>query len=506
MNRFLLYLLILSVLVACNAAETEQESEDVSGEELAQIYCASCHSFPEPGFLNKESWEKHMLPRMGYFLGMYENDNVRAALHKPGPGGQLVNEAEVFPKAQLIDTASWRKIKNYYLQNAPEHLNAARTKSIPQELKLFEVKYPSIKRSPPGATMVQFTAKGNVFAGDVYQSKLLQFDGDLKFVQELEVSQGAVHLHHQDNFNYLTVMGSFSPKDDPLGFILKFDEKGKSKVIVKDLRRPVHASYTDLNGDGLTDIVVSEFGEWVGRLSLFEQQKDGSYRHEVLINQTGALRTYLKDMNADGRLDIISLFGQGDESIYISYNLGDMKFRHEKVLRFSPSNGSSYFDMMDVNNDGHLDIVYTAGDNADFDPILKPYHGVYVFENNGENQFEQTFFYQLNGAFGARLGDFDMDGDIDIAAISFFPDFENSPEESFVFLEQKENSKFEAHSIPEATDGRWAVMDMLDYDNDGDLDLVLGSLAFEVIPPNPIMERWMEKGIPFIVLENKTNP
>ncbi|MFT5436906.1 MAG: hypothetical protein ACI840_001558 [Ulvibacter sp.] len=45
-------------------------------------------------------------------------------------------------------------------------------------------------------------------------------------------------------------------------------------------------------------------------------------------------------------------------------------------------------------------------------------------------------------------------------------------------------------------------MDASDYDKDGDIDLVLGSLAFEVVPKLGFVEKWMEDGIPFIVLEN----
>ena len=45
-------------------------------------------------------------------------------------------------------------------------------------------------------------------------------------------------------------------------------------------------------------------------------------------------------------------------------------------------------------------------------------------------------------------------------------------------------------------------MDVGDYDSDGDTDLIMGSLAFEVIPDNGLVKKWVEKGIPFIVLEN----
>ena len=47
-------------------------------------------------------------------------------------------------------------------------------------------------------------------------------------------------------------------------------------------------------------------------------------------------------------------------------------------------------------------------------------------------------------------------------------------------------------------------MDCADRDRDGDLDLVLGSLAFEVIPDNGEVQKWVSNGIGYVVLENLT--
>jgi hypothetical protein len=46
-------------------------------------------------------------------------------------------------------------------------------------------------------------------------------------------------------------------------------------------------------------------------------------------------------------------------------------------------------------------------------------------------------------------------------------------------------------------------MDVADYDTDGDLDIIIGALAFEVIPANTgMVDKWVKNGIPFVVLEN----
>lgn len=135
---------------------------------------------------------------------------------------------------------------------------------------------------------------------------------------------------------------------------------------------------------------------------------------------------------------------------------------------------------------------------------MKDYHGIYIFLNDGKSGFKQTYFYQMNGAYKAMARDYDLDGDLDIAAISFFPDYRQYPEESFVYLRNKGNLKFDDHSFPEATNGRWMVMDAGDMDADNDIDLVLGSFVY-FLPDGDttgLGKRWLKTSPSLIVLEN----
>jgi len=130
---------------------------------------------------------------------------------------------------------------------------------------------------------------------------------------------------------------------------------------------------------------------------------------------------------------------------------------------------------VDFNKDGLMDILVTNGDNGEYPSPPKRYHGIRLYLNRGGLRFEEAFFYPLNGAFCAMARDFDQDGDLDIAAISFFPDYEKSPNESFVYLENKGNMQFTASTFSQCIVGRWLVMDVGDLDGDGDVDIVLGS-------------------------------
>ena len=96
--------------------------------------------------------------------------------------------------------------------------------------------------------------------------------------------------------------------------------------------------------------------------------------------------------------------------------------------------------------------------------------------------------------------DYDGDGDLDIAAISFFADYANQPEEGFVYLENRGDFNFEASSLPETQSGRWITMNAGDLNGDGKPDLVLGNFS---VGPTPIKPKkdW-KQGPPFLFLNN----
>lgn len=91
--------------------------------------------------------------------------------------------------------------------------------------------------------------------------------------------------------------------------------------------------------------------------------------------------------------------------------------------------------------------------------------------------FEQAYFFRINGAYKTIPLDFDNDGDLDMAAISFFPDYAERPEESFVYFENQGDLNFQPQSFKNASNGRWLIMDAGDIDGDGDMDLALALLC-----------------------------
>jgi hypothetical protein len=133
--------------------------------------------------------------------------------------------------------------------------------------------------------------------------------------------------------------------------------------------------------------VVCEFGNLIGSLSWLENKGDNKYERHIIRAVPGAIRAYVNDYNHDGLPDLWVLFAQGDEGIFLFTNQGHGRFTQQTLIRFPPCYGSSSFELVDFNKDGYPDILYTCGDNADFSPVLKPYHGIYIYLNDGHNHF-----------------------------------------------------------------------------------------------------------------------
>jgi hypothetical protein len=155
----------------------------------------------------------------------------------------------------------------------------------------------------------------------------------------------------------------------------------------------------------------------------------------VLLPVPGATKCFVRDMDGDGLQDIVALLAQGDESVYILFNRGGLKFDAQRVLRFPPDYGTTDIVLKDFDHDGKVDIITAHGDNADYSNIPKAYHGIRIHINSGSNAFAEKFFYPVYGVTKVLAEDFDKDGDIDLAAASFYAEYSQLKDEAFIYLE-----------------------------------------------------------------------
>lgn len=512
--------LALWICFSCSTSEKRKERASntklESAETLSKKYCTSCHLFPTPDLLDKKTWEDHTLPAMGYRFGIY-TDRTRDSLLEKGLGRRIVEEANIFPTNQLITVAEWESIKQYYIKHAPEKLRSATDTISFKNHSLFTVKVPDFKIERPAISALAYDDnKHLLYVADCSRenhSSVTILNTSFKPVTSLGLPHPVSNLTVRNDTLYILTMGHFVPSDEPAGQLLKAiknkegDYEGYQRVL-KNLKRPVDVAYGDLNDDGTDEIVVCEFGNHTGSVSLFTKEGK-SYLKKILLDAAGATNVIIEDMDNDRRKDIVALMSQGDEGIDIYFNRGKGNLERRRVLRFPPVFGSSSFSLTDMNKDGYKDIVYTNGDNADASRILKAYHGIRIFINDHHNNFTESYFFPLHGAYKSITQDFDNDGDTDIAAISFFADYLHHPEQGFVYLEnvsRPDHFIFTPFVIPASSNGRWITMTNGDTNGDDLEDLILGSFTSMSISGdtlNIIRNRFIKKSMPLLVLQNK---
>jgi hypothetical protein len=128
--------------------------------------------------------------------------------------------------------------------------------------------------------------------------------------------------------------------------------------------------------------------------------------------------------------------------------------------------------------------------------------------NDGNEQFEETYFYPLPGAYKAIVKDFDRDGDFDIAAVAFFPDFINHAEKGFVFLDNisaVDQISFSPNVTEKVKSGRWITLGDADINKDGYDDIVLGAFTSMAITGDSTLtlkNSFSDSSNPIMLLKN----
>lgn len=509
MRKYILVVVVLLVWSCGPIAERKQpppslnqlaQSDlDLSGEQLANGYCAACHVKPEPEVLDRLTWETKVLPDMRKRMGLYLEEDFGSAL----PEDEGVPSG-IYSKTQLISRENWQKLLAYYLENAPETPIPQAEKETPKAgipgFKLEVPNFPFI-RSNLTTLLEVHPQTGELWLGHRFRA-LYRLDSKNSFSQldSIPTPVAPVQIRWRTNNSFdLLSMGLMDPANDSLGILSFYSKSGQTHQnlpIQEKLMRPVHVEYADWNGDGVEDQLISHFGNHLGKLSLY-LSKAGGFEEQVLKKDPGARRSIAVDFDQDGDQDILVLMTQAKESILLFENQGGGKFREEVLLAFQPAFGSSDFRYSDMNGDQIRDLVLVNGDNADQSQIFKFYHGVRIFEGTEKGGFKEGWFYPMYGATGLEVGDFDQDGKVDLVAIAFFPDRKQMPKQDLIYFRQVKKGVFQSHVLANSPDFHWLTITQGDVDLDGDQDLLIGTFAFNQLYKAPT-EQWR----PFVILRN----
>jgi hypothetical protein len=493
-------LLLLGCLRVGAVTDLEQRTE---GLRLARQFCVTCHLFPDPSAADYRTWHDEILPRMKYRLGFSTPELEKST------NISILREHHRIPPKPVMSEEQWLTLSSFYFAEAPKSPRP----QVPHEVVSvgatpFQVVVPTFRLTNQSISAIAIDpVRHELWLGDDPTRSLYRLSTNGSLLETVSLSNPPSRIRFHGDRMQVTGMGQLSPNDLAAGALFQLGgPAGKTSVnaVLEGLRRPVDFLEQDFDGDGTTEFVVAEFGNNIGGLARYYGRL-GHWKREDLLSMPGTVRLEAADFDRDGRIDFAALVAQETEALYLFRNNGKGGFDRRTLFQKPPQYGHSHFETVDFDLDGRLDFLVSNGDNGEFNSPLKPYHGIRLYRSDTNGDLEEKWFYPVNGAYSAHAADFDGDGDLDIAAISYFPDYGANPRESFLYFENLGGWKFRPSTIKECIAGRWMVMAAGDLDGDGDEDVVLGSY---IRGPNPVpdflMNLWDRSHIPALILMNRS--
>ena len=223
-------------------------------------------------------------------------------------------------------------------------------------------------------------------------------------------------------------LGTFSAVDHKRGSVVWIRQnKGKysKHVILENVGRVSEVALSDLDKDGDLDVVVAEFG-WMntGSLSILynpggrKSKSQKAWRVEKLDAGRGAVSVKVADLDADGQVEVVALFGQEREEVLAYRRKPNGQYRSERIFEAgNPLWGGTLLQIVDIDKDGDVDILLGNGDTLD-SPRAATFQGAHLLKNDGTARFTVTQLAALPGLQDIEAGDFDGDGDLDLLLVA----------------------------------------------------------------------------------------
>jgi hypothetical protein len=287
-------------------------------------------------------------------------------------------------------------------------------------------------------------------------------------------------------------LGELFPDNRRIGSVVVLENDGRqqftSHVVAQGVARVADARAGDLDGDGDLDLAVAGFGYDQGETFWLENRGGWQFTPHQLQPLSGAINAIPVDVNGDGFLDIVTLVSQEWEEIWTFLNDGHGGFTPKLVWGSTNSDfGSSWISVVDLDQDGDPDILYSNGDAFDYAPAnSRPWHGVQWLENLGAARFQFHRIADLSGASSPQAADLDGDGDLDVAVVSAYNRWDDKNAQSLVWLENNGHQQFTLHAVA-SSPTHLITLAIGDLDLDGTPDLVTGGM--HISPPYDRMSR-----------------
>jgi hypothetical protein len=425
-------LLTLGTLFARPAA-TEPEPAPAAGFPEAtpvevETFCGSCHQLPAPDIFPAAAWPR-AFETMAFLVGATQGDDKAAT------------------------QASLTQMLPYFTQRAPQ--------TIP------------VRANSPVSTKITF------------ERAPLTLDTSIQ--SGLVTSLGVVTSGGRRNL-ILTQAPGASTAPSTLGSVVlrSLGTAGSQQVTLGTAASPVASEITDLDGDGVQDVLVADLGTFPakdharGAVIWLRGEPQGGFSRQSLLQGVGRVAdTEVADIDEDGDLDIaVAIFGwhsTGQLLLFRQKERSDSATLRFDIEVLSPADGASHVRIADLDGDGDLDLIAL---------FSQQFEKVVVYENDGNGTLsEEQILYQAPdpawGSNGIELADLDDDGDADIILVAgdILDSFVLRPTHGVYWLENTGDTPFRPHplgALPAAS-----AIDVADLDGDGDLDIA----ATAFLPP-----------------------
>jgi predicted nucleotidyltransferase len=237
-------------------------------------------------------------------------------------------------------------------------------------------------------------------------------------------------------------------------------------------------AWGDYDNDGDLDILLTGKTGSTPISKIYRNNGNNTFTEQTGISLTGVRYGSVAwgDYDNDGDLDILLTGDTGTSGISKIYkNNGNNTFTEQTGISLTGVSNSSVA-WGDYDNDGYLDILltgYTGLDISGWDRISK------IYKNNGNNTFTEQTKISLTGVEDGSVawGDYDNDGDLDILLSGSTGSYYISK-----IYKNNGNNTFTVQTGISLPGVHWSSVAWGDYDNDGYPDILLtGALGSSYI-------------------------